>query len=109
MVPTPRDIFSLKYIFCPINHDNLHWTLAVIFMEVKKIQYYDSCGGTDMAKMQGLLEYVKDEYRVKHDEKEMDAKEWELLSCKNDTPQQKNGEFLLQDSACKTLSISLTF
>ncbi len=109
MVPMPRDIFSLKYIFCPINHDNLHWTVAVIFMEAQKIQYYDSCGGTDKAKMQGLLEYVKDEYRAKHDGKEMDAKEWELLSCKNDTSRQKNGEFYLQDSACKTLSISLTF
>ncbi len=86
MVPMPRDIFSLKYIFCPINLKNTHWTLAVIFMEAKKIQYYDSCGGTDRAKMQGLLEYVKDEYRANHDGKEMDAKEWELVSCKNDTP-----------------------
>ena len=86
MVPTPRDIFSLKYIFCPININNSHWTLAVIFMEAKKIQYYDSCGKTDMAKMQGLLEYVKDEYRAKHDGKEMDAKEWELVSCMSDTP-----------------------
>jgi sentrin-specific protease 1 len=86
MVPMPRDIFSLKYIFCPININNSHWTLAVIFMEAKKIQYYDSCGKTDMAKMQGLLEYVKDEYRAKHDGKEMDAKEWELVSCMSDTP-----------------------
>ncbi len=47
MVPMPQDIFSLKYIFCPININNSHWTLAVIFMEAKKIQYYDSCGKTD--------------------------------------------------------------
>jgi sentrin-specific protease 1 len=109
MVPTPRDIFSLKYIFCPININNSHWTLAVIFMEAKKIQYYDSCGKTDMAKMQGLLEYVKDEYRAKHDGKEMDAKEWELVSCMSDTPRQKNGEFHLQDCACKKLSQYFTF
>jgi hypothetical protein len=32
-----KDIFKLKYIFCPINLDNWHWTLAVIFMEEKKI------------------------------------------------------------------------
>ncbi len=36
-----KDIFKLKYIFCPINLDNWHWTLAVIFMEEKKIQYYN--------------------------------------------------------------------
>ena len=49
-VPTPRDIFALKYIFCPINIGNSHWTLAVIFMETKKIQYFDSCHGTDWKK-----------------------------------------------------------
>lgn len=100
-VPTPRDIFSLKYIFVPININNNHWTLAVIFMEAKKIQYYDSCGETDWGKMQGLLEYVKDEYRATHDGEEMDAKEWELVPCKSDTPRQKNGEFHLKDSACQ--------
>jgi hypothetical protein len=31
-------------------------------MEDKRIQYYDSMGGTDKAKLVGLLEYVKDEY-----------------------------------------------
>jgi hypothetical protein len=42
-----KDIFKLKYIFCPINLGNQHWTLAVIFMEEKKIQHYDSNGCTD--------------------------------------------------------------
>ena len=28
-----KDIFNLKYIFCPINLNNIHWTVAVIFME----------------------------------------------------------------------------
>ncbi len=95
MVPMQRDIFKLKYIFCPINHNNKHWMLAVIFMEAKKIQYYDSCGGTDKAKMEGLLKYVKEEYRAKHG-KEMDATERELVSCKRDTPRQENGELHLQ-------------
>ena len=89
-----KDIFKLKYIFCPINLDNSHWTLAVIFMEDKRIQYYDSMGGTDTAKLEGLLEYVKDEYRVKNG-KDMDAAEWELVSCTSDTPQQRNRELHL--------------
>ncbi len=41
-----KDIFKLKYIICPVNIDNVHWTIAVIFMEEKRIQWYDSCGGT---------------------------------------------------------------
>jgi len=45
---------------------SMHWTVAVIFMETKGIQYYDSKGGkTDWAILEGLLQYVKDEYRVK--------------------------------------------
>jgi sentrin-specific protease 1 len=89
-----KDIFKLKYILCPINLDNMHWTSAVIFMEDKRIQYYDSMGGTDRAKLEGLLEYVKDEYRAKNG-KDMDTSEWELVSCRRDTPRQRNGELHL--------------
>jgi len=88
------DIFNLKYIVCPINiDDNSHWTSAVIFMEDKRIQYYDSMGGTDWSKLEGLLKYVKDEYSAKNG-KELDVTEWELVSCTSDTPRQKNGELV---------------
>ena len=89
-----KDVFNLKYIFFPINLNNKHWTVAVIFMEAKRIQYYDSMGHTDMAKLERLLEYVKDEYRAKNG-KEMDAMEWGLVPCKMDTPRQENGELYL--------------
>ena len=36
-----EDIFNLKYILCPINLNNKHWMSAVIFMEDKRIQYYN--------------------------------------------------------------------
>ena len=68
--------------------------MAVIFMEDKRIQYYDLMGGTDWAKLEGLLQYVKDKYRAKNG-KEMDAMEWGLVPCKMDTPQQENGELYL--------------
>ena len=86
-----KDIFNLKYIYCPINLDNVHWTSACIFMEEKKIQYYDSMHGTDWKKLKGLLEYIKDEWRVKNGG-EMDVTEWELVGCTDDTPGQLNGE-----------------
>jgi len=92
-----KDIFNLKYRFFPINIKNMHWTVAVIFMEAKRIQYYDSMGKTDWAKLEGLLQYVKDEYRVKNGKEmdEMDAMEWKLVSCKMDTPRQENSELYL--------------
>lgn len=87
-----EDIFNLKYIVCPINLNNIHWTSAVIFMEEKKIQYYDSLGGTDWVKLQGLLDYLKDEWKAKKGS-DMDVSEWKLLGCQDDTPRQLNGEF----------------
>jgi Ulp1 family protease len=39
-----KDIFDLSKIFIPIYLDNENWTLAVIFIEEKKIQYYDLLG-----------------------------------------------------------------
>lgn len=86
-----KDIFNLKYIVMPINLDNMHWTSAVIFMEEKKIQYFDSMGGTDRAKLEGLLQYLKDEYKAKKGG-EMDTSEWELVPCTRDTPRQRNGK-----------------
>jgi len=86
-----KDIFNLKYIFCPINLDNMHWTSACIFMEEKKIQYYDSMGGSGMVKLKGLLQYLKDEWKAKKKGGELDVCEWELVACTRDTPQQLNG------------------
>ncbi|KAL7539154.1 hypothetical protein ACHAXR_009074, partial [Thalassiosira sp. AJA248-18] len=85
-----EDIFNLKYLVCPINRDNQHWTSAVIFMEEKRIQYYDSLGCTDWTKLNGLLQYLKDEHRVKNGG-ELDVKEWKLVACTSDTPRQRGG------------------
>ena len=55
----PRgDIFGLKYIICPISIEIVHWISAVIFMEEKCIQMYDSKGGTDRIKLQGTFQYL---------------------------------------------------
>jgi Ulp1 family protease len=45
-ITTPRcargmNIFNMRYIFIPIHHD-LHFTCAFIYMEQKKVEYYDS-------------------------------------------------------------------
>jgi len=87
-----KDIFNLRYIVCPINLDNMHWTSAVIYMEDKKICYYDSLGGTEWTKLEGLLEYVKDEHKAKKGKELEGWEEWELLGCPEDVPRQLNGE-----------------
>jgi sentrin-specific protease 1 len=77
----------------------MHWTSAVIFMEEKKIQYFDSMGGTEMNKLEGLLEYLKDEWKAKNGG-EMDVSGWSLVECTSDTPQQRNGEMAFVPYVC---------
>ncbi len=36
-----KNIFNMRYIFIPI-HNGLHFMCAVIYMEQKKIEYYNS-------------------------------------------------------------------
>ena len=86
-----KDIFKLKYILIPINLNNMHWTMVVIYMEEKRIQYYDSMGGTDEAKLEGLFQYVKDEYKAKNSGQKMDVSGWKLVSCTSDTRRQTDG------------------
>jgi len=95
-----KDIFNMKYIFVPIHKDGNHWTLAVIDMEKKCIQYYDSCAGDKNAAKHGskimdsLLAYVADEYKYKGSKggQEMNVSKWELINCSTTaSPQQTNG------------------
>lgn len=43
-----------RQVFFPVNLGNTHWCLAVIFMQEKKIQYYDSMSGAGTRFLQGL-------------------------------------------------------
>ena len=101
-----NDVFQLKYIVCPYNLDNYHWAAAVIFMEDKRIQWYDSKMGltksTEKNKLNGLMQYLKDEYRGKGCG-ELDDSEWNLVPCTKITPQQRNGKrFSIVASCCHT-------
>ena len=86
-----RNIFNMKYIICPINIYGNHWVLAVIDIEGKCIQWNDSLGGTDWAKLNGLLAYVNDEHKEMNGGQGMvELSEWKLIRCTADTPRQRN-------------------
>ena len=40
-----KDVFSLDKIFIPVNMSNVHWACVVVFLQEKKIQFFDSMGG----------------------------------------------------------------
>ncbi len=88
------DIFQLKYVFFPRNVDNYHWTSVLVMMERKKIMFYDpyheskmvlSNGvvQTDMDLLNGVLQYLKDEWCHKHPKETMDWSQWELYNLAN--------------------------
>ena len=86
-----KDIFLLDKIICPVNINNFHWTCAVIFVKEKRIQYYDSMCETGQKTLEGLLQYMVDEYKDKK-KKVLDIDEWILVPNQPDTPIQRNGK-----------------
>ena len=85
------DIFSMEKLFFPINQRNSHWTLAVVFVTLKRIRYYDSLAGRGDLYLKSLLQYLSDEADAKQN-MAFDKKDWEIIHCcEDDTPQQRNG------------------
>eukprot|EP00546_Thalassionema_frauenfeldii_P021885 CAMPEP_0178905878 /NCGR_PEP_ID=MMETSP0786-20121207/6520_1 /TAXON_ID=186022 /ORGANISM="Thalassionema frauenfeldii, Strain CCMP 1798" /LENGTH=448 /DNA_ID=CAMNT_0020577535 /DNA_START=249 /DNA_END=1595 /DNA_ORIENTATION=+ len=86
-----KDIFSLNKVIIPINQGGAHWVCAIIFVREKRIQMYDSLGGSGQAYLEYLFEYLKDEHRDKKKEALPQQDEWKLVPTQNDTPHQMNG------------------
>jgi len=86
-----KDIFALDKIIYPVNMSGVHWTCVVIFMKLKRIQFFDSMGSSGRSYLQGLLQYLEDEHKDKK-KSQLDTSDWELVPCDSDScPQQNNG------------------
>lgn len=48
-------------------------------------------GGNGMYYMEGLMQYIKDEWKSKKGSDLPDADEWKLVTCEPDVPRQENG------------------
>jgi Ulp1 family protease len=90
-----KDIFNLSKIFFPVNIMNQHWSCAVIFMEDKRIQFFDSMHGTGIRYLRGLFQYLKDEHQAKKGCPLPDEEQWQLVCCTNDIPVQSNGKHIM--------------
>ena len=86
------DTFEQDKIFCPVNIKDTHWTLAVIYVQDRRICYYDSMGGEGRRYVDGLFQYVKDEHEDKKKRPLPDPESWELVyGSRRSCPQQENG------------------
>lgn len=104
-----KDIFKLDKIIFPINQSSMHWVCAVIYMQEKRIQFYDSMGDDGMNYLESLFQYVKDEHQDKKGSPLSDQDQWKLVRCTRDTPRQLNGTSFISDGCFRLLLLFLTF
>ena len=111
------NIFSLDKIFFPSIKDN-HWTLFILFVQLKQIHYFDSSYGMvtrrsgpnkDTKTMQSILHWVADV--AKHETINCDISQFRLIDYK--TPQQFNttdcGVFMIMYADFLSDNLPLTF
>ncbi|XP_076328091.1 sentrin-specific protease 1-like isoform X1 [Tachypleus tridentatus] len=82
------DIFSYDLLLVPV-HLGMHWCLAVVNFQDKKIEYYDSMDGQNGECLKALRTYLQEESLDKK-KKEFDIGEWSL-EVVEDIPHQMNG------------------
>ncbi|CAM9747425.1 unnamed protein product [Ectocarpus sp. 13 AM-2016] len=86
-------VFEMDKIFVPVNVSNAHWCMAVIFVQQKRIHYYDSMGGGGKSVREDLLLWLEDEDEDKNgDNATFEPDDWTTAGTKvASTPQQENG------------------
>jgi sentrin-specific protease 1 len=86
-------IFEHDMLFFPINYNQDHWLLAVVYMQQKMIVLYDSMGSsTKKEKLKGvLMNWLQLEKETKHPEAHFDASEWHSCFGGFHVPKQSNG------------------
>ena len=86
------NIFELDKIIVPVNQDGQHWGCAVIFMQEKRIQFYDSMHKNGEDYVNALFQYLKDEWVTSYDTEPFpNENEWRLIPNETVTPTQHNG------------------
>ena len=55
------DVFEKDKIFFPVNINDTHWTLLVVFVQDKQIHYYDSMSGSGRYYLRNAMKWIIDE------------------------------------------------
>lgn len=88
----PRsDIVEVDKIFVPVNQNRSHWGYAIVYMQEKRIQFYDSMRSDGVDYLKALFQYLKDEWARFNTEAFPNENEWRLIPNQEETPIQHNG------------------
>jgi sentrin-specific protease 1 len=74
----------------PINLENKHWTLAVVYVQERRIHYYDSMSGGGDRHLKAIRQWLADECEQKQNTV-LDVRQWQLVHMEEHIPQQCNG------------------
>ena len=86
------DVFDFEKLYFPINVSNSHWTLAVVYMQTRRIQYCDSLLNTTTIYLTALKRWIQDEHADKKGIPLLNNYEWVVVPCSSETtPKQTNG------------------
>jgi sentrin-specific protease 1 len=85
------DVFAMNKVYFPVNISNTHWTLLVIYVQQKRIHYYDSMSGSGRRYLEGALRWLVDEALYKKSIRDYDVSDWTLVDREPHVPQQING------------------
>ena len=85
-----QDTFNLKHIFFLCHSGGNHWTLAVVRMKEKKIEYYDSLLGNGKRYTNGLWTYLNDVWADTRGGELPEREKWEIVVSNHHSAIQRN-------------------
>lgn len=85
------DVFAMDKVYMPVNISNTHWTLLVIYVQIKRIHYYDSMSGSGKRYLEAAKRWIVDEAKDKKGINDYDVSDWVLVDREPNVPQQMNG------------------
>jgi hypothetical protein len=86
--PNGIDVFAMDKLYIPVNIPNTHWMMIVVYMQTRKVCYYDSMNFDGMPYLKAVFQWLKDEWRDKKGGT-FDETGWNLLEVQ-DCPKQDN-------------------
>lgn len=104
-------LFNMDRLILPVNLENKHWALVVVYIAERKLEYLDSLGYDGNIIMSNICRYLDDHARDMKLEV-LDAFKWERASNKH-IPMQKDdfncGIFALAYADYRSLGLELSF
>ena len=85
------DLFSYRRVFVPVHVHGNHWCLGCVHVAERRIEYYDSLGGSNDTFFSTMRQYLADEYAAHHSGAAPLPADYWSCHCPANIPRQDNG------------------